>query len=113
MTAAELQARAHARAHKEHLYIRAVPNRPGYYTTRSRTDPEHRHTLVAIGNEIACSCSGFYHRHNCKHVEALRNRLAREGRSFPNPLTADVDAPPIVVGVARPDQGRPRLALVD
>ncbi len=86
MTAAELQARAHERAYKEHIYIRAVPNRPGYYTSRSRSEPHRRHTLVVIGADIACSCAGFYHRRNCKHVEALRNRLAREGRSFPEPL---------------------------
>ena len=92
MTAAQLQARAHARAHDERIYIRSVPNRPGYYTTRSRSKPSRRHTLVAIGSDIACSCPGFYHRRNCKHVEALRNRLAREGRHFPQPLTAAVDA---------------------
>jgi hypothetical protein len=86
MTQAELQARAHARAHEEHIYIRAVQNRPGYYTTRSRSRPSRRYTLVAIGNDIACSCLGFYYRRSCKHVEALRNRLAREGRFFP---TAD------------------------
>jgi hypothetical protein len=79
MTPAELQARAHARAHDEHLYIRSVPNRPGYYTARSRTEPSRRYSLVAIGQDIACSCNGFYHRRHCKHVEALRNRLAREG----------------------------------
>ena len=100
MTAAQLQARAHARAHDEHIYIRSVPNRPGYYTTRSRSEPSRRHTLVAIGSDIACSCPGFYHRRNCKHVEALRNRLAREGRRFPQPLTAVVDAPVAAVGAA-------------
>lgn len=99
MTAAELQARAHARAYNEHIYIRAVPNRPGYYTARSRTEPRRRHSLVAIGADIACSCAGFYHRRNCKHVEALRNRLAREGRSFPDPLSAAVE-PPVVVDAA-------------
>lgn len=83
MTPALLQARAHARAHNEHLYIRAVPNRPGYYTVRSRSNPNLRHTLVAIGDDLACSCTGFYHRRNCKHIEALRNRLAREGRVMP------------------------------
>lgn len=83
MTPALLQARAHARAYNEHIYIRAVPNRPGYYTARSRSNPDLRHTLVAIGADIACSCSGFYHRRNCKHIEALRNRLAREGSRLP------------------------------
>ena len=92
MTTAELQARAHARAHDEHIYIRAVPNRPGYYTTRSRTDPRRRYTLVAIGSDIACSCSGFSYRRNCKHVEALRNRLAREGRRFTGPASTEADS---------------------
>ncbi len=91
MTTAELQSRAHARAHDEHLYIRAVPNRPGYYTTRSRTDPRRRYTLVAIGSDIACSCPGFAYRRACKHVEALCNRLAREGRRFPKPATVHLD----------------------
>ena len=88
MSPAELQARAHARAHDERIYIRAVRNRPGYYTTRSRSEPYRRPTLVAIGSDIACSCAGFYHRRSCKHVEALRNRLAREGHRFPHPLSA-------------------------
>jgi hypothetical protein len=86
MTSAELLARAHARAHDEHIYIRAVPNRPGYYTARSRSLPRVRHSLVALGSDVACSCAGFYHRRSCKHVEALRNRLAREGRRYAHPL---------------------------
>ena len=83
MTQAEMQARAHARAYEENIYIRAVQNRPGYYTTRSRSRPSRRYTLVALGSDIACSCLGFFDRRHCKHVEALRNRLAREGRRFP------------------------------
>ena len=83
MIAAELQARAHQRAYDERIHIRAVRNRPGYYTTRSRSQPDRRYTLVAIGSDIACSCPGFAYRRNCKHVEALRNRLAREGKRFP------------------------------
>jgi hypothetical protein len=80
MTAAELQARAIARAHNEHVYIRSVPNRPGVYTARSRTDPHRRYVLVDRDGEQGCSCAGFAHRRCCKHVEGLRNRLAREGR---------------------------------
>jgi hypothetical protein len=86
MTDAELMARAHARAFDEHLYIRAVPNRPGYYTVRSRNAPRYRHSLVALGNDVACSCSGFHYRRSCKHAEALRNRLAREGHRYPHPV---------------------------
>ncbi len=89
MNQTELQARAHARAFDEHLYIRAVPNRPGYYTARSRTNPARRYSLVAIGDEVACSCNGFYHRRNCKHVEALRNRLSRSPRRPPAPSPVD------------------------
>jgi hypothetical protein len=85
MTAAELQARAHQRAYEQRVSIRAVRNRPGYYTARSRSEPHRRYTLVALGDDIACSCPGFYYRRHCKHVEALRNRLAREGRRFPDP----------------------------
>lgn len=80
MTPAELQARAHARAFDDHLYIRAVPNRPGYYTVRSREAPGRRYSLVFQDGVIGCSCTGFYYRKSCKHEEALRNRLAREGR---------------------------------
>ena len=85
MTDTELRARAHARAHDEHVYVRAVPNRPGYYTSRSRSHPRVRYTLVVAGGDIACSCPGFYHRRSCKHTEGLRNRLAREGRAMPEP----------------------------
>lgn len=92
MTTAEMLARAHGRAHDEHIYIRAVPNRPGYYTTRSRSAPAHRYSLVAIGDDVACSCPGFSYRRTCKHVEALCNRLAREGRQFPAP-TIEAEAP--------------------
>jgi hypothetical protein len=99
MTTAELQARAHQRAYDQRIHIFAIRNRPGYYTARSRSEPGRRYTLVAIGSDIACSCPGFYYRRNCKHVEALRNRLAREGRYFPEPLTTA--APPRVsVGAA-------------
>lgn len=88
MTAAELQARAHQRAYEQRVSIRAVRNRPGYYTARSRSEPRRRYTLVALGDDIACSCPGFHYRRHCKHVEALRNRLAREGRRFPDPHAA-------------------------
>lgn len=94
MSAAELRARAHERAFDEHIYIRAAPNRPGYYTTRSRTDPRRRYTIVAIGNDVACSCRGFAYRRHCKHVEALCNRFAREGRPVPGlqPMLAGLPA---------------------
>lgn len=105
MTTAHLLARAHERAHAENLYIRAVANRPGYYTTRSRSEPGRRHSLVVIGDDIACSCPGFYYRRACKHVEALQNRLAREGRRFPPPgETAATN------GRRRPGPGRQTVA---
>jgi hypothetical protein len=85
MTTAELLARAHQRAYDEHIYIRAVPNRPGYFTARSRSEPWRRYSLVAIGSDVACSCAGYYYRRGCKHVEGLRNRLAREGLRLPPP----------------------------
>jgi hypothetical protein len=77
MTTAELQARAIQRAHDEHVYIRRTP-RPGVYHTRSKSEPVFRHTLVVEGSDVACSCRGYEYRQSCKHVEALRNRLARE-----------------------------------
>jgi len=80
MTTAELTARAIARAHDEHIYIRKVTNRPGVYTARSRTNPRRRYTLVDRDGVQACSCIGFANRASCKHVEGLRARLAREGR---------------------------------
>ncbi len=79
MTTAELQARAIARAHDEHIYIRRVPNRPGVYTARSRSNPHRRYSLVDHDGTQACSCPGFANRASCKHVEGLRQRLAREG----------------------------------
>ncbi len=78
MTAAELEARAHARAHSEHVHIFIVPGRPGVYTTRSKSDPSERYSMVSRDGMEACSCKGFEYRASCKHIEALRNRLARE-----------------------------------
>src|SRR5690348_9723995 len=80
MTSAELQARAIARAHDEHVYIRRVTNRPGVYTARSRSNPRRRYMLVDRDGTQACSCPGYTNRASCKHVEGLRQRLAREGR---------------------------------
>jgi hypothetical protein len=73
-----LEARAQARAREEHVHIFAVPGRPGCYITKSKSDPAERYNLVAKDGIEACSCRGFAYRRSCKHVEALRNRLARE-----------------------------------
>jgi hypothetical protein len=86
MTFAELQARAIQRAHDERVHIFRVPGRPGVYRTRSKSNPYRRHTLVARDGVEACSCRGFEYRKNCKHVEALRNRLAREAGRSGGPL---------------------------
>ncbi len=81
MNQATLEARAIARSHDEHVYIRQVPGRPNIYTTRSKSDPHEHYSLVAGPDGIiGCSCKGFYYRESCKHVEALKNRLAREAR---------------------------------
>jgi hypothetical protein len=54
------------------------------YTTKSKSGSGERYTLVARDGIEACSCKGFAYRQSCKHVEALRNRLAREAvRSQP------------------------------
>ncbi|HZQ36778.1 MAG TPA: SWIM zinc finger family protein [Dehalococcoidia bacterium] len=78
MSQAEQAARATARAHSEHVHIFAVPGRPGVYTTKSKSDPSERHSLVVDGELVACSCKGFEYRRCCKHSQALINRLARE-----------------------------------
>jgi len=75
-----LEARAIQRAKDEHIHIFAVAGRPGVYTTCSRSEPGKKHTLVAKAGIEACSCRGFEYRQSCKHVEALRARLAREAR---------------------------------
>ncbi len=77
MTQQELEARAIARSHSEHVHIFKT-DRPGVYTTKSKSDPGERYSLVAKNGIEACSCRGFEYRSSCKHVEALRNRLARE-----------------------------------
>ncbi len=78
MTAAEQQARAIDRAHREHVHIFRVPGRPGVFRTASKSEPGERYSLVVQDGEEACSCRAFAYRKLCKHVEALRNRLARE-----------------------------------
>lgn len=85
MTVAEQEARATARAREQHVHIFAVPGRPGVYTTKSKSDPTERYSLVAKDGIIACSCKGFEYRKVCKHVEALKNRLARETVRTPQP----------------------------
>lgn len=80
MSPAQLEARAIQRARDEHVHIFAVPGRPGVYTTKSKSDPAERYTLVAKHGVLACACKGFAYRASCKHVEALRNRLAREAQ---------------------------------
>ncbi len=84
MSEAELQARAIDRAHRERVHIFRVPGRPGVFRTRSKSDPEKRHSLVVRDGAEACSCRAFAYRKVCKHVEALRNRLAREAVHGPS-----------------------------
>jgi hypothetical protein len=78
MTEAELAARANQRAHTERVHIFRVPGRLGVYTTKSKSNPSERYSLVARDGVEACSCKGYECRRACRHVEALRNRLARE-----------------------------------
>jgi len=91
MTTAELKARAHQRAHDQRVHIFAVPGRTGYYTTKSKSDPAKRYSLVIVGGEVACSCPGWNARRSCKHSEALENRLARE-RMAENETDAEREA---------------------
>src|SRR4051794_34667496 len=82
MCQAELEARAIARAREERVRIRATA-RPGVYTTVSKSAPSKRYTLVSSDGVEACSCKGYEYRRSCKHVEALRNRLARKVATRP------------------------------
>src|SRR5690242_3846920 len=78
MSIAELEARANQRAHDERVHIFTVPGREGVYQTSSKSEPGVKYSLVSRDGIQACSCKGFEYRANCKHIEALRNRLARE-----------------------------------
>ena len=79
MSTATMEARANQRAHDEHVHTFAVPGRPNCYTTKSKSDPSERYSLVAGPDGIVgCSCRGFEYRQVCKHSQALLNRLARE-----------------------------------
>ena len=53
-----------------------MPGRPGVYTTRSKTEPRRRYSLVARDGVVACNCRGYEYRKVCKHSSALLNRLA-------------------------------------
>jgi hypothetical protein len=78
MTTAELEARAAQRAREQHVHIFAIPGRPGYYQTSSKSESGVKYVMVVRDSEIACACKGFAWRHSCKHVSALEARLARE-----------------------------------
>jgi hypothetical protein len=92
MSLAEMEARAAQRAHDEHVHIFAVPGRPGVYQTTSKSEPGKKYTLVSKNGIEACSCRGYEYRRSCKHIEALRNRLAREARKANvTPIRATVD----------------------
>jgi hypothetical protein len=91
MNPAQLEARANQRARDEHVHIFAIPGRPGVYTTKSKSDPAARYTLVSRGGIDGCSCTGYAYRQSCKHLEALRNRLAREAtRRAPRAATSNL-----------------------
>jgi hypothetical protein len=94
MTTAELEARAHQRAKDQHVRIFKT-DRPGVYTTKSKSNPNERYTLVSIDGTTACSCKGFGYRKSCKHVEQLKDRLARDAKrnpveSLPTTMPAEV-----------------------
>ncbi|MHB8577846.1 MAG: SWIM zinc finger family protein [Dehalococcoidia bacterium] len=90
MSQAELEARAHGRAYDQRVHIFSVPGRPGIYTTRSKSEPNRRYSLVAKDGVIACNCKAFEHRKTCKHSAALLNRLAREGALCAELLPAEM-----------------------
>ena len=46
----------------------------GFYTVRVAEDRE---------SVMFCDCKGFSFRRNCKHAEAVRKRIRREGRRSP------------------------------
>ena len=79
MERATLEARAMQRARCEHVHIFAIAHHPGCYVTKSKSNPSERYALVAgLDGIVGCSCKGFEYRQSCKHVEALKARLARE-----------------------------------
>ena len=79
MEPSELEARAKARALAERVRVvkLAGTNR---YLARSRTaEPGSYFELdVSPWGHIRCSCSAYTYRGVCKHVMALKMRLARE-----------------------------------
>lgn len=83
MEITQLTALALQRGRDEHVYIRSIKGRPGYFTTRSKSNPAERFFLVNVGGTQACSCPGFRYRESCKHVERLRSRLGREDNNAP------------------------------
>lgn len=78
MTSDELQARAIQRAKDLNTHIMRLRGRPGVYTCTSSENKRKHYVLIARDGMEVCSCEGFAYRQNCRHVEALRNRLARE-----------------------------------
>lgn len=78
MSQAQKEARATQRAKDEHVHVFAVAGRPGVFTTKSKSDPTERHTLVVDGTQVHCSCKGYEYHRVCKHQQALVSRLARE-----------------------------------
>lgn len=88
MSAAQIDARALARATDERVRINAVPGLPGRYWTSSKSAPGVRYALVDTGREVACSCPGFQYRASCKHVAGLLKRLGRTAAQAAHP--ADV-----------------------
>jgi hypothetical protein len=79
MTREELVTRARERALEEKVQAFKIS---GSYVSPSRSNPGVAWELgVGQDGEVWCSCPGFTYRQNCKHSEALKLRLQREGNS--------------------------------
>lgn len=78
MNAATLEARALAKAKALHTHVMKVAGREGVYTVTSESEPGVKHYLVSKNGVDGCDCRGFQFRQSCRHIEALRARLARE-----------------------------------